>query len=103
MPFDLQPTLQGELVLLRPLRSEDSGQLYLVASDPLIWEQHPARDRYKPEVFEVFFRDAMASGGALLVRKGRSRAGADPIRPGPVDTIQVDDAANRAHVALLKA
>src|SRR5262249_21266834 len=45
---------------------EDSPALYTVASDPLIWEQHPCNDRYKPQVFQAFFRDALASGGALL-------------------------------------
>jgi N-acetyltransferase len=66
MPFDLQPTLKGELLLLRPLRPEDFNDLYEVASDPLIWEQHPANDRYKQEVFIGFFRDALESGGALI-------------------------------------
>ena len=41
--------------------------LFLVASDPLIWEQHPASDRYKEEVFRDFFREALASGGAFAV------------------------------------
>jgi RimJ/RimL family protein N-acetyltransferase len=63
---DLQPTLEGELVTLRPLRAEDFQDLYAVASDPLIWEQHPASDRYKPDVFAAFFREALASGGALI-------------------------------------
>ena len=67
MPFDLQPTLQGQLVQLRPLRADDFEALYAVASDPLIWEQHPASDRYKRDVFEVFFGEAMDSGGAFLV------------------------------------
>jgi RimJ/RimL family protein N-acetyltransferase len=66
MPFDLQPTLQGELLGLRPLRAEDFPALYAVASDPLIWEQHPIKDRYKVEVFRGFFREALESGGALL-------------------------------------
>jgi len=66
MPFDLQPTLKGELLHLRPLRPEDFHDLYAVASDPLIWEQHPARDRYQEEVFRVFFREALESGGALI-------------------------------------
>jgi N-acetyltransferase len=65
MAFDFQPTLKGALVELRPLRAEDADDLFAVASDPLIWEQHPVRDRYKPEVFAAFFRDALASGGAL--------------------------------------
>jgi len=65
MCFDLQPTLKGELLQLRPLRAQDFDELYAVAADPLIWEQHPSRDRYKREVFNVFFRDALESGGAL--------------------------------------
>ena len=67
MPPNLQPHLKGELVELRPLRAENFDALYAVASDPLIWEQHPANDRFKKEVFEVFFLEAMESGGALLV------------------------------------
>jgi N-acetyltransferase len=66
MPFDFQPTLIGVLVELRPLRAEDATDLFAVASDPLIWEQHPARDRYQPEIFEAFFRESLASGGALV-------------------------------------
>lgn len=66
MPFDLQPSLQGELLELRPLRPEDFDALYAVASDPLIWEQHPCNDRYRKDVFEAFFREALESGGALL-------------------------------------
>jgi N-acetyltransferase len=65
-PFDLQPTLTGELIELRPLREEDYPALYAVASDPLIWEQHPNSDRYQEAVFKTFFREAMASGGALV-------------------------------------
>ena len=66
MPFDLQPTLQSELLQLRPLRVEDFDKLYAVASDPLIWEQHPNSDRYKPEVFQAFFLEALESRGALV-------------------------------------
>jgi RimJ/RimL family protein N-acetyltransferase len=66
MSFDLQPILKGELLELRPLRAADFHALYAVAADPLIWEQHPIRDRYKEEVFKGFFRDALESGGALL-------------------------------------
>ena len=66
MVFDLQPTLRGELLQLRPLRPEDWDDLYAVASDPLIWEQHPVKNRYKEEVFKEFFREALQSGGALI-------------------------------------
>lgn len=66
MSFDLQPVLEGELLRLRPLRPEDLHDLYAVASDPLIWEQHPNSDRYREDVFKGFFREALESGGALV-------------------------------------
>ena len=73
MPFDSQPTLLGTLVELRPLRPEDHDDLYAVAADPLIWAQHPARDRYRESVFRQFFDEALASGGALLAKDAGTR------------------------------
>jgi N-acetyltransferase len=58
--------LKGELLELRPLRADDFDDLFAVARDPLIWEQHPSSDRYKIEVFKEFFRLALESGGALI-------------------------------------
>ena len=66
MPFDLQPHLKSEFIELRPLTPEDWDDLFAVASDPLIWEQHPNNDRHEVEVFRGFFREAMESGGALI-------------------------------------
>jgi RimJ/RimL family protein N-acetyltransferase len=65
MPFDLQPVLTGDIIALRPLREEDFPTLHEVASDPLIWEQHPESDRWTEPVFRQFFRGAMESGGAF--------------------------------------
>ena len=67
MAFDLQPHLKGELIELRPLTPNDWGELFAVASDPLIWEQHPERDRYKEDVFRIFFKEALESGGAFVI------------------------------------
>ena len=64
--FNLQPHLVGELIELRPLRPEDWEDLFAVAADPLIWEVHPAPNRYKEEVFREYFREALESGGALV-------------------------------------
>jgi RimJ/RimL family protein N-acetyltransferase len=64
---ELQPHLVGERTELRPLRAEDWEALFAAASDPLIWEQHPAHDRYKEEVFREYFRGALESGGAFAV------------------------------------
>jgi len=65
--FDLRPNLIGELIELRPLRPEDWNDLFAVASDPLIWEQHPESDRYKEEIFKVFFREALECRGAFVI------------------------------------
>src|SRR5580704_10571300 len=70
--FDLQPVLNGELIGLRPLRPEDFAALYAVAADPLIWEQHPVKERYQEAVFTEFFREALHSCGALLVTDRKS-------------------------------
>jgi RimJ/RimL family protein N-acetyltransferase len=73
MSFDLQPDLKGELIELRPLMPEDWNDLFAVAADPLIWEQHPESDRYKENVFKVFFKDALESGGAFVVIDTKSK------------------------------
>ena len=67
MAFDLQPSLIGKLIELRPLTPEDWDNLFAVASDPFIWEQHPESDRYKEDVFRGFFGEALESGGAFVV------------------------------------
>jgi len=67
MSFDLQPTLEGKLVRLRPLQPDDFSAIFAVASDPLIWEQHPDSNRYREDVFREYFNGAIASGGAFLV------------------------------------
>jgi RimJ/RimL family protein N-acetyltransferase len=67
MKFEFQPTLRGELVILRPLRADDWAAVYAAGSDPLIWEQHPYSDRYKEENFREYFQGAMDSGGAFAV------------------------------------
>jgi RimJ/RimL family protein N-acetyltransferase len=67
MEFDAQPVLTGERVELRPLEAQDWDALYAVAADPLIWEQHPASDRWREPVFRTFFEGALESGGAFVV------------------------------------
>ena len=65
--IDLQPTLKGDLIELRPLRPDDFDALLSAANDPLIWEQHPESDRYKHQVFQTFFDGALESKGAFVV------------------------------------
>ena len=67
MTFDLQPTLYGETLLVRPLVRSDFEPLYAVAADPLVWEQHPAQDRWQRPVFTELFDRLLGSGGGLAV------------------------------------
>ena len=67
MDFNLQPFLENDSVLLRPLREEDFDNLYEVASDPLIWEQHQNKDRFTHKIFTEFFEEAIVSKGAFAI------------------------------------
>jgi N-acetyltransferase len=64
--FNLQPTLTGDLLLLRPLQASDFEDLYKAASDPLIWDQHPA-PRYERDVFTGFFEKAIGMGALVII------------------------------------
>jgi RimJ/RimL family protein N-acetyltransferase len=59
--------LEDNLIKLVPLSENDFENLYQLASDPLIWEQHPTRDRYKKEIFKIYFDSAIASASAFLI------------------------------------
>jgi RimJ/RimL family protein N-acetyltransferase len=65
--MDRQPVLEGERLLLRPLRPDDWDALFAVAADPRVWALHPAHDRWREPVFRAFFADALANRGALAV------------------------------------
>ncbi|HEY5823108.1 MAG TPA: GNAT family N-acetyltransferase [Cyclobacteriaceae bacterium] len=66
--FNLQPiTLSNELIKLVPLKEDDFEKLFQVASDPLIWEQHPTRNRYQRDIFQNYFNGAVESKGAFVV------------------------------------
>ncbi|MGY3052503.1 RimJ/RimL family protein N-acetyltransferase [Pedobacter sp. UYEF25] len=67
MSLNIQPTLANEKVMLCPLQEKDFDDIYAVASDPKVWEQHPNKDRWKLEVFKVFFDGAMQSKGAFKI------------------------------------
>ena len=65
--MDRQPVLEGERLVLRPLREDDWEALYGVASDRELWAVHPSHDRWQEPVFRAFFDDALAKGGALAI------------------------------------
>lgn len=67
MNFNIQPVLENEKSILYPLEEHDFEDLFQVASDSEIWKQHPNKDRWKKEVFQVFFNGAIQSKGAFKI------------------------------------
>ncbi len=65
--MNLQPVLKNELVTAVPLQQKDFDALFEAANDPLIWEQHPNKNRWQLPEFTNYFKGAMESGGAFLV------------------------------------
>lgn len=73
MKFDLQyQQLRNELIRLIPLQEINFEELYAVASEPLVWEQHPNKFRYQRDVFQNYFEGAMLSKGAFIIRDNKT-------------------------------
>jgi RimJ/RimL family protein N-acetyltransferase len=64
---DLQPTLSGDAIRLRPIRPDDFAALYAVACDPQLWALHPARDRWQEPQFRSYFDTWFLRGGGLAI------------------------------------
>jgi RimJ/RimL family protein N-acetyltransferase len=71
--INFQPVLQNNLVIATPLQAADFDVLFAAAADPLIWEQHPNKNRYQLKEFENYFKGAIESGGAFLVKDANTR------------------------------
>ncbi|MCX8472450.1 MAG: GNAT family N-acetyltransferase [Sediminibacterium sp.] len=65
--MDTQSILENNKVVLYPLQEQDFDDLYVVAADPKIWEQHPNKDRWKKDRFRTFFEGALQSKGAFKI------------------------------------
>jgi RimJ/RimL family protein N-acetyltransferase len=65
--INIQPILESENLILKPINNHDFEALYQVASDAKIWEQHPSKDRWQKDVFKDFFDFAIQSRGALKI------------------------------------
>ena len=86
--MNLQPTLENDLIILRPLRESDFKSLYEVAKDPLIWTQHPNWDRYKKDIYSEFYQDSMKSKGALIIIDKSSKNIIGSTRLEPVNNVK---------------
>ena len=64
--FRLSSTLEDERILIRPLSIEDFDELYKCAADKMIWQGHPAKNRYKKAEFTAWFEDAIACQSTVI-------------------------------------
>jgi RimJ/RimL family protein N-acetyltransferase len=65
--FNAQPELASNLLVLRPLKSEDFDGLFEAAGHPEVWAGHPVKDRYKRDVFENYFGFLLSTESTLVV------------------------------------
>ena len=68
-PRAFNVNLETNAFSLEQTTSTDFDPLYEVASNTLIWEQHPEKDRWKRPVFSAFFQGAMENDlGCFTIR-----------------------------------
>ncbi|MCJ2183905.1 GNAT family N-acetyltransferase [Novosphingobium sp. 1949] len=87
MAFARQPVLTGARLTLRPLTEADWEAFRAIASDPLVWAQHPSHDRWQPEILRAYFEAALERGGALAIIERASGAliGSSQFGPAELD------------------
>ncbi|HTO16956.1 MAG TPA: GNAT family N-acetyltransferase [Edaphocola sp.] len=65
--FSVQTRLENDKVMLLPLEAADFEAVYIPASNPEVWNQHPNKERWQRSVFENFFNGALESKGAFKI------------------------------------
>ncbi len=72
--FEWDVTLSDGVLEMRPLQESDREGLYLAASDPATWAQHPAKDRHLREKFDPYFDFLLGAVGTLVAVDAASGA-----------------------------
>ena len=68
-PHAFNVNLETNAFSLEQTTSLDFDLLYEIASNPVVWEQHPEKDRWKRPVFSAFFHGAMENDlGCFTIR-----------------------------------
>jgi len=58
--------LEDEIIKLIQAEQIHFNEMYEVAKDPLLWDQHDAKDRWKEEIFLKFFKKGLENEKGLL-------------------------------------
>ena len=68
-PHAFNVNLETNAFSLEQTTSSDFDLLYEIASNPVVWEQHPEKDRWKRSVFLTFFQGALENDlGCFTIR-----------------------------------
>ena len=68
-PHPFNVNLETNAFSLEQTTTTDFDPLYEVASNPVVWEQHPEKDRWKRPVFSAFFQGAIENDlGCFTIR-----------------------------------
>ena len=68
-PHAFNVSLETNAFSLEQTTSSDFEPLFGVASNPVLWEQHPEKDRWKRSVFLTFFQGALENDlGCFTIR-----------------------------------
>ena len=66
--MNFKSNFDNNLFSLIQIKKEDFLELYFVAKDYNIWEQHPENDRWKKEKFSIFYKNGLQNKfGFLLI------------------------------------
>ncbi|MEM1230369.1 MAG: GNAT family N-acetyltransferase, partial [Pseudomonadota bacterium] len=71
--FEYQPNLVGPNAFIRAISESDFDGLYQCASNPLVWAGHPAKDRYRKDVFTDWFEAALSARALVIARRDDRR------------------------------
>ena len=64
--IDFKVPLENDSVSLVQAEQKHFDEMYEVAKDPKLWDQHNAKDRCKKEVFSKFFNKGLENENGLL-------------------------------------
>ena len=64
--LNFNKNFENENLFLCQAKNEDFDELFSIASDKKIWEQHPENDRWKRDKFSSFFENGIANEFGML-------------------------------------
>ena len=64
--MNFNKNFENENLFLCQAKNKDFDELFSIASDKKIWEQHPENDRWKRDKFSSFFENGIANEFGML-------------------------------------